>query len=141
MSKDEAELVRVALECAGRGDWDGFMGALDPDVVWTPVAGDPEFAVHRGIDAVRAWGNTWLESFPDMRWEGLQVIEAPDSRVVAVVRLHGRGSASGAGAEYTYGTVFKVRAGKIVEVHEHRRVGSALEAAGLPADTVAEAGS
>src|SRR5207302_5810600 len=103
MSSDNVEVVRAALEAAGCGDWEAFMGVLDPDVAWTPVRGDPEFAVHRGIDAVRAWGNTWRESFPDLRWEAQRIIEAANDRVVAIVRLHGRGGVSGAHAEYRYG--------------------------------------
>jgi ketosteroid isomerase-like protein len=138
MSSNSVEVVRVALEAAGRGDWEAFMGALAPGVVWTPVRGDPEFAVYRGIDAVRAWGNTWREAFPDLRWEAQRIIEASDDRVVAVVRLHGRGGASGARAEYTYGTVFSVQAGRIVGVHEHRTVRGALEAAGLATDSADE---
>jgi ketosteroid isomerase-like protein len=138
MSGDSVEVVRVALEAAARGDWEEFMRALAPDVVWTPVRGDPEFAVHRGIDAVRAWGNTWRDSFPDLRWEAERIIEAADDRVLAIVRLHGRGGASGARAEYRYATVFFVRAGRIVGVDEHRTIRGGLEAAGLPTTLAAD---
>jgi ketosteroid isomerase-like protein len=138
MSSDSVEVVRVALEAAGRGDWEAFMRALAPGVVWTPVRGDPEFAVYRGIEAVRAWGNMWRESFPDLRWEAQRIIDASDDRVVAIVRLHGRGGASGARVEHTYGTVFSVQADRIVGVHEHRTVRRALEAAGLSSDSADE---
>jgi ketosteroid isomerase-like protein len=127
-------VVQAALECASRADWDGFSSFVDADVVWTPVRGDPDFAIHRGMDAVRAWGAAWTESFPEMRWEPRALTEAGDDRVVAVVRLVGRGGASGAEVDHTYATVFTVRAGRIVAVDEHRTVRGALEAAGLPHD-------
>ena len=131
MSRDNVELVRKALEASRRGDWDGFSEALDPAIEWTPVKGDPNYEVHRGIEAVRTFADSWAEVFPDMRWEAEGIQDAGGDRVIAIVRLSGRGGASGAQVEHRYGTVFMVRGGKIVRVHEYASRRKAFEAVGL----------
>jgi ketosteroid isomerase-like protein len=131
VSRENVELVREALEASGRGDWDGFNEALDPAIEWTPVKGDPGYEVHRGIEAVRAFADSWFEAFPEMRWEAEGIQDAGGDRVIAIVRLSGRGGASGAPVEYRYGTVFTVRGGKIVSVQEYASGRKAFEAVGL----------
>ena len=131
MSRENVEVVRKALEASSRGDFDGFSGALDPAVEWTPVKGDPDYEVHRGIEAVRAWLESWAEAFSDLRWETERIMDAGGDRVAAIVKVAGRGAASGAKVEYRYGTVFTVRGGKIVSVCEYASLRKALEAVGL----------
>jgi ketosteroid isomerase-like protein len=131
MSRENVEVVRQALDASGHGDWDGFAEAVDPAIEWTPARGDPDYQVYRGIEAVRAWGESWSEAFPDMRWEAEEIQDAGGDRVIATVRLSGRGGASGAQVEYRYGTVFTVGGGKIVSVHEYASRRKAFEAAGL----------
>ena len=131
MSQENVEVVRKALEASSRGDLDGFSEALDPAVEWTPVKGDPGYEVHRGIEAVRAWIESWAEAFPDLRWEAERILDAGGDQVAAIVQQTGRGAASGVKVEYRYGTVFTVRGEKIVGVCEYASLRKALEAVGL----------
>jgi ketosteroid isomerase-like protein len=132
MAREDVEVVRKALEATGRGDWPAFEEAMDPDIEWTPVPSDPSFEVYRGIEALRGWATSWLEAFPSMRWEAEELFDAGDGRVLAYVRLTGRGGSSGLETEFSYGTVFTLRDGKIVKVREYPSRRQAHEAVGLP---------
>jgi ketosteroid isomerase-like protein len=131
MSQENVEVVRKALEASSRGDLDGFSEALGPAVEWTPVKGDPDYEVHRGIEAVRAWVESWAEAIQDLRWEAERILDAGGDQVAAIVQTTGRGAASGVKVEYRYGTVFTVCGGKIVGVREYASLRKALEAVGL----------
>jgi ketosteroid isomerase-like protein len=131
MSQENVELVRAALDAASRGDLDALIGALDPAIEWTHVESDPDYAVHRGHDDVRAWLDEWAEVFPDMRWETERFLDAGGELVIALGRLCGRAGASGADVgSLVYGIIFTVRSGKIVRVEETDRE-AAVEAVGL----------
>ena len=132
MAREDVEVVRRALEASGRADWHAFEAAMDPDIEWTPVPSDPTFEVYRGVEDVRAWAGSWLEAFPEMRWEAEELFDAGDGRVLAYVRLVGRGGSSGLETGVSYGTVFTVRDGKIVKAHEYPSRRQAHEAVGLP---------
>jgi ketosteroid isomerase-like protein len=132
MSPENVEVVQEFIEASGRGDLDALMAALDPTVEWTPVESDPDYAVHRGHDDVRAWLVEWAEALPDMRWEAERILDAGVEVVVALVRAVGRGAVSGLDVETpAYGTVFTVRSGMIVRIEEYADRKQALEAVGL----------
>src|ERR1700704_4552484 len=65
MSQENVAVVQGFIEASGRSDLDALMAALDPTVEWTPVESDPDYAVHRGHDDVRAWLIEWAEALPD----------------------------------------------------------------------------
>ncbi len=119
MSRENVEVVRAALQASSDRDAEGFIGALDPAIEWTPVEDDPDYRVHRGLDDVEAWLAEWSEVFPDMRWEAERIVEGEDNTVVALVRARGRGDATGADVgSVAYGVRFTVQSGKIVKIDE-----------------------
>jgi ketosteroid isomerase-like protein len=120
VSQENVEIVRAALDGSlVSGNPDVLMSALDPEVEWIPVATDPEYTVHRGLEDVRTWLLAWAEAFPDMRWESERILDAGGEVVVVIGSLRGRGGASGLDVGTpTYGIVVTVRAGKIVRLHE-----------------------
>jgi len=110
-------VVLALVEHLNRGDVDGLLGLVDPDVHWhvPRVDGSGEL---RGREAVRtgifARIPQFLEAPPRMEIEDL-VVEGE----CAVVRA--RGSArTRAGAEHhnRYALFYRVRDGRIVEVEE-----------------------
>jgi ketosteroid isomerase-like protein len=134
MSQENVALVQGLIDASGRGDLEAMMAALDPAIEWTPVESDPGFAVHRGHDDVRAWLAEWFEALPDMRWEAERILDTGDEAVVALVRMAGRGAASGLDVKTpAYGVVFTVRAGKVVRIEEYADRDRALEVVGLQA--------
>ncbi len=134
MSQENVEVVRRFVEREAITGLDSLMAALDPEIEWVPVQTDPEYSVHRGHDDVRAWLESWWESFPDLRWELERILDGNDEHVVAFVRLAGRAEVAGIDLETTsYAVVFTVRGQKIACIHEHLDANEALEAAGLSA--------
>jgi ketosteroid isomerase-like protein len=128
----DVEVVRRALDATGRGDWAAFEGLVDPEIEWTPVPSDPTYQVYRGLDEVRRWGESWLEAFPEMRWECEELFDVGGGVVLAYVRLSGRGGSSGLDTQFSYATVFTVRDGRIERVHEFPSRRQAHMAVGLP---------
>ena len=82
--------------------------------------------------AMRSNGSLWfLESFRDLRFDVLELIDAGGDRVIVSTTMHGRGAASGASVDDTYVFVYELRDGLVVEGWEYRTRQEALEAAGL----------
>jgi ketosteroid isomerase-like protein len=75
----------------------------------------------------------WVEKFDDVRLEPVEVIDAGDDRVIAVMRSSGRPKGTSAEAELTlsYAVVCTIRDGKIARGREYWTREEALEAAGL----------
>jgi ketosteroid isomerase-like protein len=132
MSEENVEVVRRFCERDDRTNLDSQMAILHPDIEWVPVESDPEYAVHRGHDDIRAWLTSWAESFPDLHWELDRIIDAGSDLVVAFVRMAGRSDATGMELETpSYTVVFTLRGEKIARIHEYLDRQEALEAAGF----------
>ena len=128
MSQANVEMVRSGFEAlnAGRNDYSLFHPAL----IYHPRSDEPDPTAHVGRDAFERLRNGFLESFRDVRFDVLEVIDAGD-RVAVSTMIHGRGAASGASVEDTYVFVYRLRDGLVVEGWEYRTRQEALEAVGL----------
>jgi ketosteroid isomerase-like protein len=86
-----------------------------------------------GKDAVRAYMQEWLDMFDDVKMEPVELIDAGNDQVIAVVRASGRPKLSSAETELTlsYATLYTIRDGKIARGREYWAKEQALEAAGL----------
>jgi uncharacterized protein len=91
---------------------------------------DPDSDTHRGIDAVRAQFARWVEAYPDLCVEPLEV-KGDRDKVFAWVRFAGKGAASGLPIEMELAHVSTLRDGKIVRVVEYNDRDEALGATGL----------
>ena len=137
MSQENVEIVRrvlneflVGLE---RGDPGAF---FDLDV----VPNDYEFVLAEPIDLKPVWigreefvefMRTWTEGFEDYSIQLERLIDAGGNRVVAVMRQHGTGTASGATGEVRMGQVFELEGGRLIRCTTYLNDTDALEAAGL----------
>ena len=92
---------------------------------------DPEFSVHRGIDAIREHYASWVDAYPNLR---LMPVEAcgRDDTVFLWVRASGRSRQSGVPLGMQLGHVITMRGGKITRLLVYRSRSEALRAAGLP---------
>jgi ketosteroid isomerase-like protein len=128
MSKANVEVVRRAYETvnAGQPDYDLFHPAL----IYHPRADEPDPSAHVGRDAFERLLDGFLESFRDLRFDVLELIDVGD-RVIASTMIHGRGAASGASVEDAYVVVYWLRDGLVVEGWEYRTEQEALKAVGL----------
>jgi ketosteroid isomerase-like protein len=130
MSEENVEIVRRCAEAMNRRDLSQLLELFDRDSVYHPRADEPDPSPHVGRDAYEQLVGGFLESFSEISFEIMELIDAGD-HVIASTVLRGRGSASGADVSDGYVFVYKLRDGLIVEGWEYRTKEEALEAVGL----------
>jgi ketosteroid isomerase-like protein len=129
-----ARNVCRGMAAANRRDFDLLLLSVDPDVVYHPRADEPDPSPHVGRDAYERLVYGFVDSFSEVTFEVLELIDAGDHVITSTVLHavpHGQGSASGAGVSDTYVVVYKLRDGLVVEGWEYRTKQEALEAVGL----------
>ena len=91
---------------------------------------DPDSDTHRGIEAIRRQFARWVEAYPDLRVEPLEVRSNRD-KLFVWVRFVGHGAASGVPIDMELAHVSTVRDGKTLRVVEYFDRSEALKAVGL----------
>jgi ketosteroid isomerase-like protein len=132
MSQENVEVVRDALDALGRGGLDAMADYLTDDIDHRAIEGAPDDPgpIH-GKDAMRAYAQDWLDTFDDFKYEPVELTDAGEDKVIAVVRVSGRAKLSGVETDLTFAVVFTIRDGKIARGREYWTRDEALEAAGL----------
>jgi ketosteroid isomerase-like protein len=102
----------------------------DPDAVYVNDARDPDTGIHRGIEAVMQQIGRWVEAYPDLRVEPLEIHINGDQAFVWV-RFSGHGAESGVPIDMELAHVVTIRRGKFLRVEEYAERADGLEAAGL----------
>lgn len=119
MSHENVEVVRRFLLV----EVDEALTFADPDIVWNPA----EESAARGHDAVRASLVRWKGEWDDYELVPEEFEDMGD-RVVATVRLRGRGRGSGIQVDARFYDVFSLRDGKIVRMDQFTDRREAIEA-------------
>ena len=128
MSHENVELVRRRFDAFNRGDLAALIELTDPGAVWWDRSDDPAGAPHRGRDACMRHVGEILEEV-ELQAQPEELVDVGD-RVVADVRLIGRGRASSAAFEEHEFHVFTLRAGKVTDIREYRDRAEAFEVVG-----------
>jgi len=128
MSQENVKVIERAYEALNAGQ--RVYSFFHPALIYHPRADEPDPSAHVGRDAYERLLNGFLDSFRDLRFDVLGLIDAGD-RVIASTMMHARGAASGASVEDTYVIVYRLRDGLIVEGWEYRTAQEALKAVGL----------
>ena len=132
MSQENVEIVRAAFEAWNAGELQNVLSRFHPELVYHPRADEPDPSPHVGRDAYERLVRGFVDSFSEVTFEVLELIDAGDHVIVSTVLhvvLRGQGSASGISDSYVF--VFKSRDGLLVEGWEYRTKHEALEALGL----------
>jgi ketosteroid isomerase-like protein len=129
MAEPNIEVVRGLYRRFNAGDWDGVAQLIAADGVWVPDSRVGEEPV-RGRDRMIEFLRDRAEMFDDYTVEP-ERFEENEGQVVALIRVIGRGSASGAGFDIRIGHVWVLRDGVIVRGEGYGDRGRALEAVGL----------
>ena len=103
---------------------------LHPDAEYHASREDPDSAIHRGLDAVRAQYARWVDAYPDLTVEPLEAKDAGE-KVFLWVRFSGHGEGSGAPVEMELAHVLTLRDGRVTRIAEYSDRAEGLEAAGL----------
>jgi ketosteroid isomerase-like protein len=133
MSQENVENARAAFEAWNAGELQDVLSHFHPELVYHPRADEPDPSPHVGRDAYERLVYGFVDSFSEVTFEVLELIDAGDHVIASTVLhavLRGQGSAS-AGVSDTYVFVYKLRDGLVVEGWEYRTKQEALEAWGL----------
>jgi ketosteroid isomerase-like protein len=133
MSRENVEIGRRLLALLSQDDYAAFFDELPPEFVWDFSRRLINPVVLRGRDEVRAFmeGERQMWEGDHLGYEPKEVIDAGD-KVLALIRISGRGKASGVEVEAYTWNVLTFRDGKPVEqTYFGDDRAAALEAAGL----------
>ena len=132
MSREEIAAVENAYRALATGGLDRFIEHWTDDLDHRSIEGAPDDRgpIH-GRAAMRAYVQEWMDLFDDFRIEPVELIDAGDGEVVAVLRFGGGAKLSGVETDQTMGAVFEIRDGQIARGREYSTRAEALEAAGM----------
>jgi ketosteroid isomerase-like protein len=132
LSSEETEaLVRWGYE------W--FNREKAPPPTWLPdgeyinAREDPDHATYRGIDAIRRQHQGWVDAYPDLHVEPVE-IRVNGDRVFVWTRFTGHGADSGAAMEMELAHVVTLEGDRTRRIEEFFDRSEALEAARLQLD-------
>ena len=132
MSEENVNTVRKAAAAFNGGDLDAWIEACTDDIDYRAIEGAPDDhgPIH-GKDALRVYVQDWQDTFDEFTSEPVELIDAGDDRVIAVIRISGRAKLSGVETDLTYAALYTFRDGKIARGREYWTRDEALKAAGL----------
>jgi ketosteroid isomerase-like protein len=117
MSQENVEIVRTFLAV----DVEEALTHADPDIVWNPV----EETEAQGHGAVRASLQRWKTEWDDYELTAEQLDDMGE-RVLATVRVRGRGRASGVEIDARFYDMYTLRDRKIVRMDQFTERSEAL---------------
>ena len=130
MSRDNVEVVRRGFEAINRGDPEGVVREMHPDIEWYPTDDFAEAGPFRGHAGVRQLMELMLGTFDSFSIEPDELIDG-GGKVIAPIHQTGRGKSSGIEIDVRYVLVFTMRSGKAIRVDSYYDRDQALAAAGL----------
>jgi ketosteroid isomerase-like protein len=116
----------------GRMDRDAATALLDEDVVWDMSRSPfPDTGVLHGVAGVRSWFDGLDSAFGEVSYAVERMREAGE-RLALLIRVRGRGPASGIPVDYSFVPVLTFRARKIVRMERYDEWEAAVAAMGVP---------
>lgn len=85
MARSNEELAREAYAAINRGDLEGFLELIHPDVEFTSLISEAEGGAYRGHDGVREWWSNVAQALGGLRFEPTRIHEHGDSAYVELV--------------------------------------------------------
>jgi ketosteroid isomerase-like protein len=120
------------LETLNESGVEAALDRIHPDFEGvTPPELSPEPDTYRGHEGIRRYFAGFEGVMDEVRWEADELIEAPDERVVAGVRLVTRSVATELELELAVWQLCTVRDGKILRIEGFAKREDALRAAGI----------
>ena len=121
-------LVQQVYAAFGRGDLDGLLAMLDPQVSWrTPGPPDlPSAGLRHGVDAVREFFGILLNTFDITNFAPTDYLAEGEKVVVLGTSLE-RVKATGRAVEFRWVHIFTIRNGRIVAFEEPADVSALVD--------------
>jgi uncharacterized protein len=129
---ENLDLVREIYAAYGRRDNQSPFEVYAPDIEWdiSELGLFGVQSVYRGHDGVRACFRDLFSSFREFKIAPLGLLDASD-HVLATVREHGVGAASGVDVDREHYAAWTLRAGRVTHMRVYIDRADALKAVGL----------
>jgi ketosteroid isomerase-like protein len=128
--KGNVDLVREGMESWSRGDLEGTLALIDPEIVWRPVTAwpgiQPEYRGHAGV---RRFWDAFRDPWETITLEAERIRELDERMVLTRSHFRARGRASGVTTEVVLHTVWTLEEGKLMRFESFTDEHAALEAA------------
>jgi ketosteroid isomerase-like protein len=132
VSPQDLEVVRSMLATLNESGVEAALDQIHPDFEGvTPPELSPEPDTYRGHEGIRRYFAGFEGVMDEVRWEADELMEAPNDRVVAGIRLLTRSVATELELELPVWQVCTVRDGKVLRIEGFAEREDALRAAGL----------
>jgi uncharacterized protein len=132
MSAQDVEVVAATYEAFNRDGSQGTLPFMHPDVVWDESNLVPRKpGIYHGHAGVLALGRENAELWREIQADVEELIDAGEGKVVAVVRVCGKGRFTDEQVELAMAQVWRIRDGKASHVKLYLDREEAVEAAGL----------
>jgi ketosteroid isomerase-like protein len=128
MSEENVEALRKGYAAVNRGDIDGLLVNIHPDVEFTSLIAEAEGELFRGHEGVRRWWKEVVLPLGGLHGEPEEVRDLGDT---VIARVAGTYRPRGVEVRQTVWHVVSYRDGKATSWQFFRTEGEALEAAGL----------
>jgi ketosteroid isomerase-like protein len=123
VSEEDLEgLVRRGWDAYNRGDIDGTVAILSPEVVVHTAPPMANAGTYHGVEGFVTWITQWSEAWDSFRADVVEVETVGDRHVVTHVHQSGVGRGSGIEVSMDSGWVFDVRDGLCVYLGLHPSV-------------------
>jgi ketosteroid isomerase-like protein len=130
MSQEIEDFVRSAYDRFNAGERLPSADAWHADGVYVNSSNDPDPDTHRGIDAIVKQFQMWIDAYPDLRVDPLEILVNGD-RALVWARWSGHGAGSEVPIEMVMAQVWTIEDGRIRRIEEYMDRAEALEAAGM----------
>jgi ketosteroid isomerase-like protein len=128
MSRDISTLLQEGYDAVNRGDLDGFLAGLDPDVEFTSLIAEADGRTYHGHAGAREW---WESISAPLGGLHIEALSMRTQGSVAVAHIRGTGSVSGVRVSQAMWHVARWRDDKVTWWAFGRTEHDVLEAAGL----------
>ena len=133
MSQELEDFIRSAYDRFNAGERMPSADDWHTDGVYVNSSEDPDPGTHRGLDAIATQIQTWIETYPDLRVDPIEILINGD-RALVWARWSGHGTGSGIPIEMEMAQVITFEDGKIRRIEEYMDRAKALDAVALAAD-------
>lgn len=130
MTRAPEQLVREGYAAFNAGERDATAEWWHPDGEYVTAREDPDSQTHRGLEAITAQSRRWVDAYPDLRVEPLEIV-TNGARVFVWVRFSGHGAGSDVPIDMELAHVCTVEDGRYRRIEEYFDRGEGLAAAGL----------
>ena len=128
MSEENVAVVRRGYAAVNRGDIDGLLATVDPDVEFTSLIAEAEGETFHGHEGVRRWWKEVVLPLGGLHGEPEEVRDCGDT---VLARVLGTYRPRGVEVRQTVWHLVRFRDGKATRWEFFRTEAEALEAAGL----------